>query len=250
MKYLLFVLVLVAVFMTAGCTSLPPSDKSVSPATTVPTSAIPATSSSTIAATPIPVIITTSAVTPVPTTGTSFNQYSNSKYGFSIDYPRDWQKNDLDKQETNISLTRYNVVEFYSPSFIRCNTEKNDCVNVRAEVKVEVDTQPAYKDLDTFFIKDVARITSGSGVEITKRDAMFKLMGDKAYRLDYLSKPSTGEVNTLSAYTIKDGKAYIITYHAHSPERNETNNQFEQYYNDVMSMFSSFNANMGNIKTI
>ncbi len=250
MKYLLFVLVLVAVFITAGCTSLPSSDKPVSPATPVPTSAIPATSSATIAATPIPVIASTSEATPVPTTGTSFNQYSNSKYGFSIDYPSEWQKNDLDKRETNISLSRYDVVEFYSPSFLRCNTDKSNCVNVRAEVKVEVDTQPAYKDLDTFFVKDVARITSESGVEITKRDAMFKLMGDKAYRLDYLSKPSTGEVNTLSAYTIKDGKAYIITYHAHSPERNEKTNQFEQYYNDVMSMFSSFNSNVGNFKTI
>jgi hypothetical protein len=250
MKYLLFILVLVAALITAGCTSLPASDNSVSAATPTPTSVIPATSSAAISETLIPVITVTSEVTPVPTTGTSFNQYSNSKYGFSIDYPSDWQKNDLGTQEPDISLTRYDVVEFYSPSILRCNTEKNDCVNVRAEVKVEVDTNPAYKDLDTFFIKDVARITSEGGVEITKRDAMFKLMGDKAYRLDYLSKLSTGNVNVLSAYTIKDGKAYIITYHAHSPARDEKINQFEQYYNDVMSMFSSFNANVGNYKTI
>jgi len=79
---------------------------------------------------------------------------------------------------------------------------------------------------------------------------MFKLSGDKAYRLDYNLRSEKEDIKVLSAYTIQNGNGYIITYHAHAPERNERINQFEQYYNDVMTMFSSFKANAGNYKTI
>ena len=199
-------------------------------------------------ATEAPTTVATSKTTPIPTLTTSFNQYSNSRYGFSIDYPSDWQKNELNKLEPEISRTRYNVVEFYSPSFLRCNTEKSNCVNVRSEVKIEVDTNPVSTELDTFFVKDVARITTGSDVEITKRNAMFKLSGTRAYRLDYNFHSEIEEINVLSAYTIINGKGYIITFHA--PERDEKINQFDQYYNDAMTMFSSFKTNAGNYKTI
>jgi len=194
--------------------------------------------------------VTASKATAVPTIITSFNQYSNSRYGFSIDYPDDWQKNELNKLETEIPWTRYDVVEFYSPSFVRCNTERTDCVNVRSEVKIEVDPNPVSTELDTFFVKDVARITTGNYVEITRRDSLFKLSGDKAYRLDYNLRSDKEDIKVLSAYTIQNGKGYIITFHAHAPVRNERINQFEQYYNDVMTMFGSFKANAGNYKTI
>jgi len=208
---------------------------------------------------PVPTSIETTAVpvTTIPTvnvTGTTaatvFKTYTSSKYGFSIDYPGNWDVNEVDTLESDISLTRHDAVEFYSPTFLRCNTDKSECVNVRAMVKVETDTNPSSTDLDTFFVKDVARITSSNSIEITKRDAMFKLMGDKAYRLDYKQDTTTGSINALSAYTIKNDKAYVITYSAHAPERLEQNNQFEQYYNDVMTMFGSFTITGGAWKTI
>jgi len=49
-------------------------------------------------------------------------------------------------------------------------------MNVRAKVIIEADTHPSSTDLDIFFVKDVARITSSNSIEITKRDAMFKLV--------------------------------------------------------------------------
>jgi LysM repeat protein len=244
---------LVASLLVAGCTlSTTAADKTATPATPVPTlsAVMTAVPDTIVPATTVPAMVATTQATPVTTPSTVFNTYSNTPYGFSIDYPSDWQKNELNLMESSISPYRYDVVEFYSPSFLRCNTEKNDCVNVRAEVKVEVDTQPVSTELDTFFIKDVARITTGSGVEITKRDAMFKLVGDKAYRLDYHAKSSTENINALSAYTVKNGKGYIITFHAHAPEREEKNNQFEEYYNDAMAMFSSFTTNSGTYRTI
>ena len=60
----------------------------------------------------------------------------------------------------------------------------------------------------------------------------------------------TEDINALSAYMIKNGNAYVRTYSAHAPERMEQNNKFEQYNNDVMYMFSSFNVSGGTWKTI
>ena len=42
-------------------------------------------------------------------------------------------------------------------------------------------------ELDTFFVKEVARISTENDVEITKRNAMFKLSENRAYRFDYNS---------------------------------------------------------------
>jgi hypothetical protein len=238
----LVLICIVAYLLIAGCVSQPLPAVSTSVTTQV---AIPET----IETTAVPTTAIPSAAT-ATTPATAFKTYSNSKYGFTIDYPVSWEVNEVNIVEPDVSLTRYDVVEFYSPSFLRCNTEKTECVNVRAEVKVEADTNPSSDDLDTFFVKEVARITSGSSIQITKRDAMFKLVGEKAYRLDYSSDSDGEDINALSAYTIKNGVGYIITYHAHAPERSETTSQFEQYYNDVMTMFSSFNTGGGTWKTI
>ena len=224
--------------MAAGCIqpttfSKTPSPVSTAPTTPVTTVAPPATTAS-----------------PVPMPTTSFNQYSNSGYGFSIDYPSDWQKNELNEPEPEISSHRYTVVEFYSPSFVRCNSEGNDCVNVRSELKIEVDTNPVSTELETFFVKDVARITNGGNVEITMRNAMFKLSGSKAYRLDYIFRSDTENINVVSAYTILNDKAYIVTFHSHPPVRSEKINQYMLYYNEVMHMFDSFKTTAGNNKTI
>lgn len=240
---ILLLICIAASLMAAGCISpsAPVPTPTVTTETVVPTT-IETTAVPTTAAPTVNVTATTAA--------TTFLTYTNSKYGFSIDYPDNWQVNEVNELEYDISSTRYDVVEFYSPSFLRCNTDKSDCVNVRAEVMVEADTKPSSTDLDTFFVKEVARITSTNSIEITKRDAMFKLVGDKAYRLDYKSDSGNTHINALSAYTVKNGVGYIITYHAHAPERSEQTNQFEQYYNDAMSMFSSFKLSGGSWGTI
>ena len=234
----LFLTYIVVTILVAGCIQPTTFSRTPFPVSSAPT---------TLVTTAAPPVITAS---PVPAHATSFNRYSNSKYGFSIDYPGDWQKNEFDEPEPEISLHRYTVVEFYSPSFVRCNSEGNDCVNVRSEMKIEVDTDPVSTELETFFVKDVARITSGGNVEITGRDAMFKLSGAKAYRLDYNFRSDTEDINVVSAYTILNDKAYIVTFHAHAPVRSEKINQFVQYYNDFTHMFNSFKTTAGNYKSI
>ncbi len=237
----------ITLIVVAGCTSttqVPP----VTPVTpTITQTAVPTT----VMTTEMPTTIVPVNATPVATTAAPFKTFTSVPYSFSIGYPANWDFSELNRSEPSISSSRVDVVEFYSPSFLRCNSDKSDCVNVRAEVKVEADAHPSSTDLDAFFVKDVARITTQNNIEITKRDAMFKLAGDKAYRLDFKSADSASEhIHALSAYTIRNGVAYIITYHGHDPERQENTSQFEQYYNDAMSMFGSFTPSGGIYKTI
>lgn len=237
---ILFVLALaIALALSAGCVApAKETAPATNPATTIPPTTL---------APPVTVIIPVNTTETAP--GTVYKTFTSSPYGFSIDYPDTWIVHDLNTPETNISATRYDVVEFTSPTFLRCNTEKTECVNLQAKVKVEADTKPSSTDLDTFFVKEVARVTSGSGIEITKRDAMFKLAGDKAYRLDYALDTDEVHMHALSAYTVRNGVAYIITYQAHDPARGETSNQFEQYYNDAMAMLVSFSPGTSQWKT-
>jgi hypothetical protein len=226
----LFLTYLVVTLLGSGCIQpANASSKSLSPVDTAP-----------------PTIVTTPDTTDA-TLASPFYQYSNYEYGFSIDYPAEWQSNELNTQNPYY-LERYDIVEFYSPIFKRCNTDKSDCVKVRSEVKVEVDTTPWLNS--TFFVNDVVRITTEDLVEITRRDATFKISGDVAYRLDYVTKADTGDIKTIRIYTIQNDKIFIITFHAHSPVRTENIDQYQLYYNDAMTMFASFKMNEDNLKII
>ncbi len=209
------------------------------------------TSAPTFSPTPIPTPVETAVIFTQVTTAPSLSPttqqtqsamktYTSSKFGFSIDYPAGWEVNEKNMLETP-SLTRYDVIEFYSPSINRCDTDQTSCSIVRSTIMVEVETKPGTKELADYFVPEVARITSQNGAQITKRDSSFKLSGVKAYRLDYTATYNKNEVNLLSAYTLINNNAYIITYRAYAPVRLETS-QFELYYNTAMDMFNSFNV--------
>jgi hypothetical protein len=180
-------------------------------------------------------------------TQSGYKKYTNTQFGFSMDYPSDWEVNESNSLETP-SLSRYNVVNFYSSSVERCNTDKSDCANVRATITVEVETAPGTKELADYFVPETAKILAENGAQITKRDALYKLSGVKAYRLDYDNEVNGYDQNLNSAYTLINDKAYILTYRAYAPMRSETN-LFEKYYNTADDMFKSFQV-QGAVKTL
>jgi hypothetical protein len=209
--------------------------KNVSDSTSLPTQ-IPATVENTGIFTPVP-------TEPLPTpfleqTQSATKTYTSSQHGFSIDYPSDWEVSEKNLLKAS-SLSRYNVVEFYSPSINRCDSDQSSCSIVKTTVMVEVETSPNAKDIADYFVPEVARITSENMAQITKRDSSFRLSGAKAYRLDYSAQYNKNEINVLSAYTLINGSVYIVTYRAYTPVRLEQN-QFELYYNTAMDMFKSF----------
>lgn len=209
----------------------------------------------TTAATPAP----TAAETPVQTTaaattiaaaatteGTQFLKYTNPSHGFSIDYPSDWEVTEI-TSDPDLSDPGFRIVEFYSPSILRCNTD-SQCVYVRARVTIDVDETPFTDELEEYYVKDVARITTASGVEITRKQAKIELSKTKAYSFDYIGTDEYGGIKVMRAYTLIGDNGYIVTYTAHSP-KNEEVDMFDQYYNDVQHMMDSFSAT-GTIKTI
>ena len=262
-RSLLFVLVVIffVVFMTTGCIEPGTPEQNVTtvsppvstPTTMVATEMVTPTETTTVPVpvntTEVPVNKTTlpAATSPVPSgtipSSVTYLTYSNSSYGFSIDYPSDWTVNEAPGGSSSDPASppgfepKIDVVEFYSPSVTRCS--HGDCVLVQSEMHVEVDPTPSTTVLSDYYIKDVAAISQDLSIDITGHNAVFRLSGQNAYRLDYRIGSDTSAINVQRAYTIIGGKAYVITFHAHAPYAGEVN-QFEEYYNSAQEMFRSF----------
>jgi hypothetical protein len=58
-------------------------------------------------ATPSPIIVNSSTQAPSPTTATTWNTYTNAQVGFSIQYPSNWQEEDLPDE---VAGTRHHIV--------------------------------------------------------------------------------------------------------------------------------------------
>jgi hypothetical protein len=206
-----------------------------------------ATPAPTAAETPVQTTAAATTVAAAATTeGTLFLKYTSPSHGFSIDYPSDWEVAEI-TSDPDLDDPGFRVVEFYSPSILRCNTD-SQCVYVRAKVSIDVDETPFTDELEEYYVKDVARITTASGVEITRKQAKIVLSKAKAYSFDYIGTDEYGGIKVLRAYTLIGDNGYIITYTAHSPKNKEAD-MFTQYYNDVQHMMDSFAAT-GSIRTI
>jgi len=178
-----------------------------------------------------------------PAATRTYLTYTNPNYSFSINYPSDWQVEefpDESGQDPGVprgATDKTDVVEFYSPAISRCN--HGNCVDVRSEMHVEIDSTPGATDLDQYYIHDVAAISTGYPIEVTGHTAMFKLSGQNAYELDFHVKDDPIDIRVERAYTMGAGKAFILTYHTHVPYSGEVD-QGVLYSNVVADMFRSF----------
>lgn len=242
--FLPVVIVVISTILAAGCTFPPGIVPGAGNAPTTAATMVPTALQTTAPITPDTTVATLAATTTPE--GTQFLKYTNTEYGFSMDYPGDWQAAGIG-YDNDLSDPGVRVVEFYSPSVLRCNTD-SQCVNVRATVSVDVDTAPFTDELEEYYVKDVARITTASGVDITRKQAKITISGVKGYSFDYAGKDKYGGINVMRAYTIVGEHAYIVTFLAHAPKNNEED-MFDKYYNDIQHMLKSFSAT-GGIRTI
>jgi hypothetical protein len=227
------VLELCLIVMIAGC--LQPNRSSITAHATPSVSPpVDTTGQSSIA------VAVTSGNLQAVSTSTPYNTYSNSAYRFNLEYPSDWNVNELSPAGSGAKVTqipsgfgpRYKVVEFYAPTYSGAD---------RTVLQIEVDPAPFTSSLEDYYVKDVAWLsTTNHQLEITKHQAIYSLSGKKAYRFDYhipsLTQKISDEVNVQRAYAIIGGKAYIITYRAYGI----TGGDFEKYYNTAQGMFESF----------
>ena len=193
---------------------------------------------------------TVKSVAPVNSSTAGYLKYTNNTYNFAIDYPSDWTLAEMNTSLLKtINATRpkgepgITVVEFYSPSIIRCDlSDKDDCVRVRSEVRVDVDkntnTSLTFED---YYLRDVVRLMNAYPIQITRKDSVIYVGGHKAYSFEYHTGESQGTegISVIRVYTMSGDKIYIITCHSHDPKSDEED-QFVKYSNVFQHMIRSF----------
>jgi hypothetical protein len=268
-KFLVFFLliVLAAMIAAAGCTGSGSPAAQPSPVpTTLPVTTIPVTSDPVVTETVVatteqtpdpnatqttptitlnatPIVTPNATAASVPAAATAFLKYSNTSYGFTMDYPADWQVIERPVETgQDVGVPRgyhdkVDVVEFYSPGIDRCHD--GECVNVQAEVHVEVDTAPPTAKLDDYYTNDVAAIQKNYVIEISSHTSMFKVGDLSAYPLDYTAKKDLINIQAERAYVGVGGKVFVFTFHAHAPYSGEED-QYAKYSGTVYKMFKTF----------
>lgn len=189
---------------------------------------------------------------------TGFLKYSNETYLFSIDYPQDWTVEEMDKtllKTINASRSKkepgITVVEFYSPAVVRCDQlNKDDCVLVRSEVRIDVEPDRKSKTLEDYYLNEMVRLTEDYPIQVTRKDAQIYVGGRKAYSLEYHTGESQGTdgVSVIKVFVIIGDRVFIITSHSHDPKTGE-DDQFLQYSDEFQHMIRSFTY-AGNLEVL
>ena len=224
---------------TPGITVVKTTDPAVTDSFTPPepTTAVPDT--------PAPVPETTTLATPAPAAIPEFLTFTNTSYGFSIDYPSDWQvieapvETGLDPGVPRGYSATVDVVEFYSPGITRCH--RGECVTVQAELHVNVDPAPPTPNLDEYYLKDISALQRNYHVDVSTHNSMIHLPNLTAYELDYRMTKDLVNIHAIRVYTGVAGKVFVFTFHAHSPYSGEED-QYAKYSGTAETMFKSFRS--------
>jgi hypothetical protein len=207
MKHVLFIVLLAALLITAGCTGgnqnpvVTPNPPAVTPS--------PKTVSLTVPATPVPAVTTVPAVPAVPTaTATSIpdqgssKTYTNNEFHFAIQYPKTWTASG--GYVTTIGTdTKYKVV-FDDPTLTSVQyititpgtggLPLQDWVNVFLK---QLKTDPSVGvvgqyplELDGIPAKKLV-VTTGSGQYELESTIIMAIKGDNAYFMEFESRKDT-----------------------------------------------------------
>jgi hypothetical protein len=184
---------------------------------------------------------------PATSNATRYRTYTNESYTFSIDYPSNWTMAEMSPSLLKtINATRLKsdtgirVVEFYSPSIIRCDaSDKSDCAYIRTKVSVDVAYLPANMTFDEYFVNRTLAMTDDSSVGMRRASPVITLNYTKAYSLEYNSGYGGDQAYVTKIFGLFGGKVYMITYRSSYPKIGEEN-QFEKYSGDFQHMLKSF----------
>jgi len=200
----------------------------------------------------------TSAKAGIPANSSAivFKKYTNGANLFSLDYPADWTVAEINATLLKTITRAKNepgtpVVEFYSPSITRCDQlNKDDCVFVRSEVRIDVDPNRKTKSVEDYYLNDMVRLTAEYPIQMTRKDAQIYIGGRKAYSLEYHTGESqaTDGISVIKVYVVIGERAYIITCHSHDPKLGEED-QFVKYSDEYQHMIKSFTY-AGNLQVL
>ena len=152
----------------------------------------------------------------------NFQQYQNSNFGIKIQYPSDWKK----QENKNYSVDNTEVVNFSSP--------------ISEDVVVSVDTVNSTTPTTTTtalkqYVNDsiISDLKTSPNFKLLESNANSTLGGNPAYSITYNNKDQNGPYKGMDIVTIKNGKAYDISYTA-DPDR------YDSVLQTVQTMINSF----------
>jgi len=154
------------------------------------------------------------------TSSNSLLIYNNSAYGISIKYPKTWK---LDPKQDPITGS---VATFVSP---KTGTSETSLENVN----LIVENLPGQNiTLDEF----THEIKQSNKDAIIIEESKTKLSNRPAYQIIYNKKEEGYNLKRLQIWTVKDNKAYVITYTAES-------DKYSNYLTNAQEMISAFEIN-------
>jgi hypothetical protein len=161
---------------------------------------------------------TTSGPAATASQSSSFAQYTNQAEGFSIDYPIAWERTES---------VQGTVVLFRSAS-------EGPTDAIRESVGVATEVLPsATFTLDAYTQAGLGQIEQAiPEFHLISSDAT-TMAGHPAHRIVYTGKQQSTELEWMQAFTVVNGKGYIITFVA-SPQ------SFSSYRGTAQQMFDSF----------
>lgn len=152
----------------------------------------------------------------------NFQPYQNSKFSIKMQRPSDWTV----AENKNYSVDNIEVVNFYSP--------------VSEDVTVSVDTVNSTTPITTTtalkqYVNDsiLSDLKTSPNFKLLESNSNSTLGGNPAYSITYNDKDQDGPYKGMDIVTIKNGKAYDISYTA-DPDR------YDSVLPTVQTMINSF----------
>jgi eukaryotic-like serine/threonine-protein kinase len=137
--------------------------------------------------------------TPTPTTTLT---YENSAYGVKINYPQDWTKQEFTSGQFSVHFTR--------PMESATDIPSEEVIIIVLDFSAQPMTLDEYTQVQ---IQRLGQLVPDSKIIDSTPTT---LAGYPAQRMVYTMKIGQSDIKELNVYTIKNNKAYIISYLAQS----------------------------------
>jgi eukaryotic-like serine/threonine-protein kinase len=152
--------------------------------------------------------------------------YENSTYGIRMQYPSNWHKEENLSSGSDNNSMLVDVVKFSSPT-----KNASDTFSESLDLKIDniSDIQPI--TLAKYADNSIEDLTKD--FDVIKLDRNASLSDNPAYKLVYNGVEEGVNLQAMLILTIKEDKAYIISYNAEPPK-------FSYYLPTLQKMINSF----------
>lgn len=150
---------------------------------------------------------------------TEFSVYESSSYGVTIKYPQDWQIHHIEDPFTG------DVVKFWSPP-------TSNAQELIAEVNINVEDlkEPtSLAEYTNFFVHEITKLFTNARIHESHAT---KLSNLPAHEVVYSGKEQGYKIKRMAVWTLKNNKAYIVTYTAEE-------SQYDKFLKIAQTMIES-----------